>query len=48
MFLVKQEEIYNYCLIEITLDKVTIQVIEVTGDSTHPLRLVEEIRIPKS
>jgi hypothetical protein len=48
VFLVKQEEIYNYCLIEITLDKVTIQVMEVTGDSTHPLRLVEEIRIPKS
>jgi len=44
---VKQEEIYNYCLMEITPDEVTIQVMEVTGDSTHPLRLVDEILIPK-
>jgi len=46
--LVKQEDIYNYCIIETTSDKVTIQVTEVTGDSAHPLRLVEEILIPKS
>ena len=44
---VKQEEIYNYCLMEITPDEITIQVMEVTGDSTHLLRLVEEILIPK-
>jgi len=48
VLLVKQEEIYNYCLIEITPDEITIQVMEVTGDSTHPLRLVDEILIPKS
>jgi len=48
VLLVKQEEIYNYCLIDITPDKVTIQVMEVTEDLTPPLRLVEEIRIPKS
>ena len=48
VFLVKQEEIYNYCLMEITPDEVTIQIVEVTGDSTHPLRFVEEILIPKS
>ena len=47
VLLVKQEEIYNYCLMEITPDEVTIQVMEVTGDSTHPLRLVDEILIPK-
>ena len=47
VLLVKQEEIYNYCLVEIVPDKVTIQVMEVTSDSTHPLRLVEEILIPK-
>lgn len=48
VFLVKQEEIYHYCLVDIAPDKITIQVLEVTGDATHPTRLVEEILIPKS
>ena len=48
VFLVKQEESYHYCLVEIAPDKVTIQVLEVTKDATHPPKLVEEILIPKS
>jgi hypothetical protein len=55
VLLVKQEEIYHYCLVDIAPDRVTIRVMEVTGsvadaktnDATHPLRLVEEILIPK-
>jgi len=48
VLLVKQEEIYHYCLVDIAPDKVTIQVLEVTGDAARPPRLVEEILITKS
>ncbi len=48
VLLVKQKEIYHYSLVDIAPDKITIQILEVTGDATHPIRLVEEIIIPKS
>ena len=45
--LVKQEEIYHYCLVDIDSDKVAIQILAVTGDPTQPVRLADEILIPK-
>jgi len=45
--LLKQEEIYHYCLVDIAADKITIQVLEVTGDTEEPLRLAEKIEIPE-
>lgn len=46
--LMKQKEIYHYCLVDIAPDKITIRILEVTGDSGNPVRLVEEIVIPTS
>ncbi len=45
--LVKQQTIYHYCLVDIAPDKITIQIMEVTGNMEEPLRLVEEIVIPE-
>lgn len=45
--LVKQETIYHYCLVNVTPDKITIQIMEVTGNKEKPLRFVEEIVIPE-
>jgi len=44
---VKQRRIYNYCILETSSDKITIQVIEVTEDNIQPKRLVEEIVVPR-
>jgi 3',5'-cyclic AMP phosphodiesterase CpdA len=44
--LLKQEEIYHYCLVDIAADRITIQVLEVTGNTEKPLRIVEKIEIP--
>jgi hypothetical protein len=43
--LVKHEAFFHYCLVEITSDKVSVQVIEVTGKPEEPVRLAEEIVI---
>jgi predicted phosphohydrolase len=43
--LVKQEEIYHYCLVDVAPDKITIKVLEVTGEPEEPPRLAEEISI---
>ena len=43
--LVKQEESFHYCLVKIAPDKVSVQVLEVTGRPEEPLRLAEEIVI---
>jgi len=45
--LVKQEEIHHYCLVDIASGKFTVQVPEVTGDLTQPVRLADEILISK-
>ena len=45
--LVKQEETHHYCLVDIASDKITIQILAVTGDRTQPVRLAEEILISK-
>jgi len=47
ILLMKQEAIYHYCLVDIAPDKATIQVFEVTKDTTQTPRLVDEILIPK-
>ena len=41
----KQEAIHHYCVVDIAQDKVTIKVMEVTGDAKEPQRLVDEIEI---
>ena len=45
--LLKQEEFYHYCLVDIAADKITIQALEVTGDTEEPTRLAEKIEIPE-
>ncbi len=42
---VKREKIYNYCLVDINLEQLRIKTFEVTGKSTQPVSLVEEIVI---
>ena len=46
--LVKQEEIFHYCLVKVAPDRVSIQVIEVTGKPEEPLKLAEEIVVTAS
>lgn len=41
----KQEAVYHYCVVDTTSDKIVIQVMEVTGDSEQPIRLIDEIFI---
>ena len=41
----KQESIYHYCLVDIASDKITIRIMEVTGDPKESQRLVDEIEI---
>ena len=43
--LIRQMEIYHYCLVDIDPDKITIQVMEVTGDPEYPLSLADKIVI---
>ena len=43
--LVRQVEIYHYCLVNIDPDKITIRVMEVTGDPEEPVILADEIVI---
>ncbi len=45
--LVKHEDIYHYCLVEITPDKVSVQVIEVTGKPEEPVKVAEEIVVSR-
>jgi hypothetical protein len=46
--LVKQEEIFHYCLVEIASDKVSVRVIEVTGKPEEPVKVAEEIVVTAS
>jgi len=48
VILVKQEEIFHYCLVRIAPDKVSVQVVEVTGKPEEPVKLAEEIVITAS
>jgi len=41
--LVRQSEIYHYCLVDVKPDKITIQVMETTGDPGEPTKIVDEI-----
>ena len=43
--LIRQMEIYHYCLVSIESDKITVKVLETTGDSKEPLRIADEILI---
>ena len=46
--LVRQVEIYHYCLVDIDPDKITIRVMETTGDPKDPVILADEIVIKGS
>ena len=41
----KQESIYHYCLVDIVPDKITVRIMEVTGDPEESQRLVDKIEI---
>ena len=43
--LIRQGIIHHYCLVNVAPDKITIRVMEVTGDPKEPLRLADEIEI---
>ncbi len=43
--LIRQMEIYHYCLVDIGPDKITIRVMDVTGDPEEPTRVADEIVI---
>lgn len=43
--LIREAEIYHYCIVDIDPDKVAIRVMEVTGDIEAPVRLSESIVI---
>ena len=47
VLLMKQQEINHYCLVNADSDGITIQVLEVTGDETQPVRLADEILLPE-
>ena len=46
--LIREAEIYHYCLVEIDSEKITIKVMAVTGDPENPVRLSDEIIIEES
>ena len=43
--MIRQMEIYHYFLVDIDSDKITIHVMEVTGDPEEPVKLADEIVI---
>ena len=43
--MIRQMEIYHYCLMDIDPDRITLHVVEVTGNPGDPLKLVDEIVI---
>jgi hypothetical protein len=46
VMLIKQEEVYHYCVVDVASDKIVIKVMAVTEDPAQS-RLVEEVLIPK-
>ena len=45
--LIKQEDIYHYCLFQIKQEGVSIKVFQVTGDVAKPVTLIENILVSK-
>ena len=45
--LLNQAMIFHYCLVQVTTNALVINVMEVTSEKDHPIRLAEKIRIQK-